>query len=69
MSKILDINTKNEQVILEHFNGLIENVSFRMIPDDFADFLAPAQKVIELSYWLGIHTESAKQINDVEERS
>jgi hypothetical protein len=55
--KIIEICTEQKKVYLEAMEGFILESKFENIPNNYEDYLAPANKVLELTYWLGFYAE------------
>lgn len=58
----MEINTSLKLIVLEHLDGAIEPMLFSFIPDDYQDYLGPSDKVVELSYWLGVQSAQARSV-------
>lgn len=62
MARIVEINTTHKCIKLEHLKGGFELLPFAKVPEDFQEFYGPADKVVELAYWLGVESGVASSV-------
>lgn len=62
MARIVEINTTYKCIKLEHLKGGFELLPFKEVPDDYQEFYGPADKVVELAFWLGVECGVASSV-------
>ena len=61
--KIIDIDAEKQTVTIQQMDESCQVIAFNQLPCDYSEYLTPPVLLSELSYFVGVFCERAKQKN------